>query len=134
MNILITGTSSGFGKLISETLAKKGHTVFASMRDINGRNAEKSKALADWAAKEDVKLEIVELDVTNDDSVNKAIADVTAKGKLDVIVNNAGSGISGNLEAQTVEDLQKQFDVNFFGPHRVAKAVIPHMRENKLGP
>jgi len=134
VNILITGSSSGFGELTAKTLAKKGHHVFASMRDISGRNAEKGKALEEWAKSEDVALEVVELDVGSDDSVEKAIKSIIdSRKEIDVVVNNAGFGIGGVLESFTADDLQKQFNVNVYGPHRVTRTVLPHMRGRKSG-
>src|ERR1051326_5407752 len=88
---IVTGSSSGFGRLISETLARQGYTVFASMRDIAGKNADKAAELRTFAEKENLTLHILDLDVTNDGSVERAIEQVIAQaGRIDVVVNNAG--------------------------------------------
>jgi NAD(P)-dependent dehydrogenase (short-subunit alcohol dehydrogenase family) len=127
-NILITGASSGFGKLMVQTLLAKGNTVFASMRGINGKN----KGVAD-----DLKsagAHIVELDVTHDESVESAARAVLKQVEgLDVLVNNAGVGVIGLQETFTPEDWRHIFDINVFGVQRVVRAFLPHMREKKKG-
>lgn len=126
--ILITGASGGFGKLTVKTLLNKGHQVAASMRDIDGKN----KAVADELYKAGAK--IVELDVTNDQSVingvSKAIAEL---GGLDVLFNNAGVGTLGMQEFFTTSDYQRLFDINVFGVQRMNRAVLPHFRQSKKG-
>jgi NAD(P)-dependent dehydrogenase (short-subunit alcohol dehydrogenase family) len=126
--ILITGASSGFGKLTAHTLLNKGHHVAAAMRDINGKNKKVAKELSDLGAK------IIELDVTNDESVsggvNKAINEL---GGLDVLFNNAGVGTIGMQEFFTTTDFQKLFEINVFGVQRMNRAVVPHFRKNKRG-
>lgn len=134
LNILITGCSSGFGKLTAETLAKDGHHVFASMRDIDGKNADSKAELLDWAEKEGVKIEIVELDVVDEAGVEAAISKVVeSAGYIDVLVNNAGVASMGVLEAYSIDEIHKLFDVLTFGPLRVNRAVLPHMRKRKSG-
>jgi NAD(P)-dependent dehydrogenase (short-subunit alcohol dehydrogenase family) len=133
-NVLVTGTSAGFGFLTVKTLLAAGHVVFATMRDPEGRNADKVAALKDAAASAPGKLHVLDLDVTNEASVNRAIADAIATaGHLDVIVNNAGVGTGGQLEGYTIEQFQQLFDVNVFGVQRVFRAVLPHMRARKQG-
>ena len=126
--ILITGASGGFGKLIVFALLQKGHSVAASMRDINGKN----KSIADELSKAGAK--IIEIDVTDDTSVNngvqKAIADLNG---LDVLINNAGTGVLGMQEFFTPADFQKVFDINVFGVQRMNRAVVPYFREKKDG-
>lgn len=126
--ILITGTSSGFGKLMAESLLDKGHKVIGTMRDVDGRNKEKARELADKGAV------IVEMDVTSDESVNSAIQNaLSSVGGIDVVVNNAGIGVSGRQESFEIKDFQKLFDVNVFGVQRVSRAIIPHFREKRSG-
>lgn len=127
--ILITGASSGFGRDTAEKLAATGHHVFAGMRDISGRNAATA---ADLRAK---GIEIVELDVTNDVSVEAAIASLLVKtgGKLDVLVNNAGVASAGVSEGFTPEQLRDVFEVNVFGIQRVLRAVLPTLRKQGDG-
>jgi NAD(P)-dependent dehydrogenase (short-subunit alcohol dehydrogenase family) len=126
--ILITGASSGFGKLTVKTLLDKGHQVAAAMRDINGKNKDISNEMSKLGTK------IIELDVTNDqsvaDGVKKAIIDL---GGLDVLFNNAGVGTIGMQEFFTISDYQKLFEVNVFGVQRMNRAVSPYFRQNKKG-
>jgi len=134
MNILVTGSTSGFGRSIVETLAQKGHRVFASMRAVAGKNAGVSGELEEWSRRENVDLEVVELDVTDEASVNSAVESILAKaGNIDVVVNNAGIGSTGYLEGFSMEQVKRMFDVNTLGPLRVNRAVLPHMRERKSG-
>jgi NAD(P)-dependent dehydrogenase (short-subunit alcohol dehydrogenase family) len=125
--ILITGANGGFGKLMFDTLAAKGHKVVAAMRDTGGRN----KNAADQFKKTG---EVVEIDVTVDSSVKSGVAQaIQVAGGLDVVINNAGTGVIGLQEAFTPEDLKKIFDINVFGVHRMNRAVLPHMRKNRSG-
>ena len=108
-NILVTGASSGFGRLIAEKLLGQGHTVVASMRGTADKNKTAADGLQDAGAK------VVEIDVTREESVNQGVADaIQAVGRLDVVVNNAGVGVLGLQESFTPEDWQKIFDVNLF--------------------
>ena len=133
-NVLITGTSAGFGDLISRTLVDKGYTVFATMRAPKGRNAERAVSLSAHAESKPGKLFVLELDVTSDDSVKIAVAKaIELGGPLDVVVNNAGIGCGGLAEAFTAEQWQQVFDINVFGVQRVSRAVLPSMRERGTG-
>ncbi|MDI1442989.1 SDR family oxidoreductase [Polyangium sp. 6x1] len=130
-NIFVTGTNSGFGRLITHTLAKKGHTVFATMRDIAGRNAAAAEELT---KAEGGRVHVLEMAATDDASVNKAVAAALEKaGHLDVVVNNAGYGSLGLEETLTSEELLRQYDVNVVGPHRVLRAALPSMRARGKG-
>jgi len=132
--ILVTGSSNGIGRLTVETLARGGHTVYASMRDANGRNAAVRLELVQLAKNENLDLRVIELDVTDDDSVEKAVVQVTKdSGRIDVLVNNAGVMNIGITEGFTLEQVQRQFDVNFFGTVRTNRAVLPHMRKQGEG-
>lgn len=134
-NILITGASTGFGKLTAQTLAKKGHMVIATMRDVNGRNAQHAKDLEQWAKDHQVKLGVLELDVTSDESVATAkdkILSLTT-GKLDVVINNAGVYGGGLTESFTIEDYKNLYDVNVFGSVRVTNAFLPTLRKQGSG-
>ncbi len=118
--ILVTGASSGLGLATANALAAQGHTVYGTSRDI--------KRLKDAAFKP------VEMDVTNDASVTAAIDQIVkAEGGIDVLVNNAGNGITGPLYAMPVDLAKKQFEVNFFGVVRVSSAVLPGMIEKGKG-
>jgi len=132
--ILVTGSSNGIGRLTVVTLARKGHTVYASMRDANGRNAAARLELRQLAKDENLDLTVIELDVTDDTSVEKAVADIIKNvGRVDVLVNNAGVMNIGITEGFTLEQVQRQFDVNFFGAVRMNRAVLPHMRSQGQG-
>jgi NAD(P)-dependent dehydrogenase (short-subunit alcohol dehydrogenase family) len=125
--VLVTGASSGFGRLTAETLARVGYRVFAGLRASAGRNAAAAAELRAFA-------EPVELDVTDDASVERAVAHVVAAaGGVDVVVNNAGLGAMGVSEGFTVEQVRQLFDVNVLGPVRVNRAVLPHMRRRGAG-
>ncbi len=127
-SVLVTGTSRGFGFLIARTLARAGHRVFAGMRDPSGRNADRRAALLADVAGLPGTIEVVELDVTSDASVDRAIGAATAASGLDVVVNNAGVAAAGVLESFTADQLRDLFDVNLFGVHRVTRAALPALR------
>jgi NAD(P)-dependent dehydrogenase (short-subunit alcohol dehydrogenase family) len=132
--ILITGASTGFGRNAAEKLARRGHHVFATMRDISGRNAEHRQSLERLAAREQLSLRVLELDVTDEQSVQTAVqAALRHAGHLDVVVNNAGVAGIGVTEAYTVEQFQQMFDTNFFSVVRVNRAVLPSMRQQRSG-
>lgn len=127
--VLITGTSSGFGRLIAETLARKKFHVFATMRNATTRNAAAARELEQLAQRESLNLHVLELDVTQDTSVEQAVNEVDEKcGRIDVLVNNAGYGIMDLSETVTVAQAQRQPDVNFFGVLRMNRAVLPGMK------
>jgi NAD(P)-dependent dehydrogenase (short-subunit alcohol dehydrogenase family) len=132
--VLITGSSTGFGRLFAETLARKGHTVFATMRDPGGRNAKNGSEIRTLAERDSLPIYILELDVTDDASVERAVDAAIAKaGRIDIVINNAGYFVSGLAEAVTTEQAQRLMDANFFGPVRVNRAVLPHMRRQRSG-
>src|SRR5712675_2854064 len=132
--VLITGASTGFGRLFTETLARKGHTVFATMRDLGGRNAKNVSEIRALAEKDSLPIHVLELDVTDDASVGRAVDAAVAKGgRIDVTINNAGYYLSGLEEAVTTEQAQRLMDTNFFGPVRVNRALLPHMRRQRSG-
>ena len=132
-NILITGASRGIGYLTAKTLAKGGHHVIASMRDIKGHNAAIATELAGWAAEHGHSLEVVELDVTSEVSVDSAIQALEERLDIDVLINNAGIMPCGITEAYTPEQVSACLDVNVVGVARTCRAVLPHMRERKSG-
>jgi NAD(P)-dependent dehydrogenase (short-subunit alcohol dehydrogenase family) len=132
--VLVTGASTGFGRLFTETLARKGYTVFATMRDPGGKNAKNAAEIEALAKKESLPIHILDLDVTKDDSVDKAVKAVVDKaGRIDIVINNAGFAVTGLLETITIEQAQNQFDTNFFGCVRVNRAALPYMRKQKSG-
>jgi NAD(P)-dependent dehydrogenase (short-subunit alcohol dehydrogenase family) len=132
--VLISGSSTGFGRLFAETLARKGHTVFATMRDPGGRNAKNAAEVRTLAEKDSLPIHVLEMDVTEDASVERAVDAVIAKaGRIDVAINNSGYYLSGLEEAVTTEQAQRLMDTNFIGSVRVNRAVLPHMRRQRNG-
>ena len=132
--ILVTGASSGFGQSSAKALAKAGHTVYASMRSLEGKSAESVAAYDEWARKEDVDLRTVALDVQSAESVEAAVKTViTDAGPIDAIVHNAGHMVYGPLEAFTPEQLAEQYDVNVLGTQRLNRAALSAMRERGRG-
>jgi len=132
--VLITGTSSGFGRLIAETLARKKFHVFATMRNTKARNVAPARELEQLAKQESLNLQVLELDVTQDASVEHAVAQaISGCGRIDVLINNAGYGIMDLSETVTLAQAQRQFDVNFFGVLRMNRAVLPAMKRQGSG-
>jgi len=132
--VIITGTSSGFWRLIAETLARKGFQVFATMRNTKAQNVAPARELEQLAQRESLNLHVLDLDVTQDASVEQAVAEVVSKtGRIDVLVNNAGYGIMDLSETITIEQAQRQLDVNFFGVVRMNRAVLPTMKSQESG-
>ncbi|MDN5204863.1 SDR family oxidoreductase [Fulvivirgaceae bacterium BMA10] len=132
--VVVTGSSNGIGYLTVLTLARQGHKVFATMRGSEGKNAHKKIEFLEIADSENLAIEVVELDVTDDHSVNKAVDQIIkSTDNIDVLINNAGVMFVGITEAYSLEQVQQQFDTNFFGVLRVSKAFLPHMREHRSG-
>jgi NADP-dependent 3-hydroxy acid dehydrogenase YdfG len=126
---LVTGTSSGFGKLIAQTLAANGIIVFAGMRNITTKNASIAAELNALP-----NITAVELDVANETSVQGAVEQIQAiKGKIDILVNNAGVVGMGLVEQFNNQEIQELFNTNFFGLLNVTRAVLPLMRRQKSG-
>ncbi|MEP7377301.1 MAG: SDR family oxidoreductase [Chitinophagaceae bacterium] len=133
-NIIVTGSSSGFGLLTVQTLAKKGHTVYATMRNMNTHNAGTAKALRDWAIANKVDIRMIDLDVTSDQSVNDAVEQVIREsGQIDVLINNAGLLMWGLSETLSTKQVDQLFQVNVFGADRMNKAVLPYMHLQQNG-
>ena len=132
--ILVTGSTTGFGRLTAETLARQGHRVFAAIRESTDKNAHVREELQTLAEKARLALQVVDLDVTDDASVKRAIEYVVhTANRLNVIVNNAGVSYTGPIEAFTLEQVQQQFDTNVFGVIRVNRAALPQMRAQGSG-
>jgi len=126
--VVITGASSGFGNLTARTLAAAGHTVYAGMRQIEGRNAPRAAELAELG------IHGVEMDVQDQESVDRAIETIVAEqGRLDVVIHNAGHMVLGPTEAFTPEQIAAQYDVNVVSTQRVNRAALPHLREQGSG-
>ncbi|MEU0284215.1 SDR family oxidoreductase [Streptomyces sp. NPDC006147] len=132
--ILITGASSGFGALTARALADAGHTVYAGMRHTAGRNASAVAEARAYAEEHEVDLRTVELDVSRQESVDAAVASVTAEaGRVDVVVHNAGHMVLGPAESFTPEQLAEIYDTNVLSTQRVNRAVLPLMRKRRNG-
>jgi NAD(P)-dependent dehydrogenase (short-subunit alcohol dehydrogenase family) len=118
--ILITGASSGFGRAIANALTAKDYRVFGTVRTPRAAPSDGFTTLP--------------LDVTQDESVRACISEVIqVTGRIDAVINNAGIGIAGAIEDTTATEAQAQFDTNFFGLHRVCRAVLPHLRAQRAG-
>ncbi len=119
--VLITGGSSGIGKAIGVYLSSLGYTVYGTTRDLT-----KHSDFTDF--------KLLALDVRLQESIDKAVESIIAEhGKLDVLINNAGIGITGPLEETPLEEIEKAFDTNLYGPIRMMKSVLPYMRSQKKG-
>ena len=127
--VLITGSSSGIGLATSLYLARRGYTVWATMR-----NLEKAGELRKIIESERLPIEIAQLDVCDDSSVKAAVTQILQKsGRIDVLVNNAGYGLRGAIEEVSLDEWKAQFETNFFGVIRVTQAVLPQMRAQRSG-
>jgi NAD(P)-dependent dehydrogenase (short-subunit alcohol dehydrogenase family) len=132
--IIVTGASSGFGLMTAKALAHAGHTVYASMRDVAGKNAPQVASIADYAKANGVDLRTVELDVQSEPSAATAIATVVRDhGHLDVVVHNAGHMSYGPAEAFTPEQFAQLYDINVLGTQRVNRAALPQLRKQGRG-
>jgi len=127
---LITGTSTGIGLATAVTLARGGHTVFATMRNPAGGGGE-IRALA---GAEKLAITVATMDVDDDASVRAAVAQALAQsGRIDVLVNNAGVGVHGSVEELPISEFRRAMETNFFGALRCIQAVAPGMRERRHG-
>jgi len=127
--VLITGTNSGFGWLTAHSVAALGHKVYATIRDTEGKNADKAKALAQVE-----NVTVLDASLTDETSVKNAIDTIiAAEGRIDVLVNNAGISAFGVAESFTTDDVQGMFDVNVIAPWRLLKLALPFMRKQSEG-
>ncbi|UNK49930.1 SDR family oxidoreductase [Lysobacter sp. S4-A87] len=132
--IVITGASSGFGRLTAEALARAGHTVYASMRNTTGRNATVVEQMKAFSQEHVLDLRTVEMDVQSQESVDQAIEQVIAEaGRIDVLIHNAGHMAFGPAEAFTAEQYAQLYDINVLSTQRVNRAVLPHLRGQRKG-
>src|SRR5262245_23931756 len=132
--VIVTGASSGFGRMAAEQLAKAGHTVFAGMRETAGRNAPQVEAVRQFSREQHADLRTVEMDVVSQQSVDAAVSTIMAEtGHIDVVVHNAGHMVFGPSEAFTPEQFAQLYDVNVLSTQRVNRAVLPHLRNQHRG-
>jgi NAD(P)-dependent dehydrogenase (short-subunit alcohol dehydrogenase family) len=129
-NIIITGSSNGFGLKAAKDFADKGNKVYATMRNPNGKNANAKADLESYST----HIKVVDMDVTNEASVKEAMATILAEaGSVDVLINNAGIMYLGITEAFSVEQAKFQMETNYFGAIRVMQAILPSMRKAGSG-
>ena len=127
--VLITGTSKGIGYTTALTLARAGHTVYATLR-----NPARAKELATEFSKMGLPIHVAVMDVDSDESVANAFATIyETAGHIDVLVNNAGIERNGALEDLSMDDIRATMETNYFGAIRCAKAVLPQMRQRRIG-
>src|ERR1700716_263567 len=132
--IVVTGASSGFGRLSANALAKAGHIVYASMRGTTDRNAAQVVDVQKFAKDNCVDLRAIELDVGSQQSADAAIAKIVAEqGRLDVVIHNAGHMVFGPAEAFTPEQLAELYDINVLSTQRVNRAILPQLRKQRHG-
>jgi len=132
--VIVTGASSGFGRLSANAVARSGHTVYASMRETSGRNAPQVAELQKFAKENKIDLRAIELDVQSQDSVDRAVAKiVSTHGHIDVVIHNAGHMVFGPAEAFTPEQLAELYDINVLSTQRVNRAILPQLRKQRNG-
>ena len=118
--VLVTGASSGFGRLTASFLAERGYVVFGTSRKAASMSGD--------------GFEMIQLDITSDQSVKECVSTILQKtGRIDVLVNNAGQAVTGGLEETSVDEAKAHFDSNFFGTIRMVNAVLPDMRKRRSG-
>jgi len=126
---IVTGSSSGIGFETALALARDGYYTYATMRD-----TKKGSKILEITKKENLKIEVLQLDVDKEDTIKNCINKIVAdKKRIDVLVNNAGYGLFGCLEDLSIEDLKSQFETNFFGLIKTIQEVLPTMRKQKSG-
>lgn len=129
-NVIITGSSSGFGLKAAKDFADKGYQVFATMRKPDGKNTEKKAELVNHSE----HIKVVDMDVTNEASVKNAINTIIAEVEnIDILINNAGIAYLGITEAFSVAQAHQQMETNYYGAIRVMQAILPSMRKAGLG-
>ena len=127
--VLVTGCSSGIGLFTAIEFAKNGDTVFAGLRDLSKKDVLEAEAL-----KANVKVNMIQLDISDNSSINDAINKINnVHGRIDVLVNNAGYGYFGSVESTSIKEFKEQFDTDFFGAIRMIHGVLPIMREQESG-
>jgi NAD(P)-dependent dehydrogenase (short-subunit alcohol dehydrogenase family) len=127
--VLVTGATDGLGRATAILLAERGYRVFAG-----GRSAERRAALEEFAREKKLPLEVLQLDVTSDMSVDATVSEIERRaGPVEALVNNAGIGIGAAMEEISIADMLKQFETNLFGVMRVTRRVLPEMRKRRRG-
>ena len=127
-NVVVTGSSTGIGQATVLSLAQGGHTVFATMRNLDARGP-----LLELAGEYASRIHIEALDVDSNESVESCFSTILAKNQVDALVNNAGVGGGGSVEETSIETFQSCLETNLFGTLRCTKAILPAMREQRSG-
>nr|MDO8115256.1 SDR family oxidoreductase [Candidatus Sigynarchaeota archaeon] len=131
--VLITGCSSGFGFLTAKLLASKGYKVYATMRDVDGRNKQKREELEASVADKST-LKVLDCNVLDEASIKAAVTKIIEiESCIDVLINNAGYALYGPIEFGKDDDIRKEFETDVLGYLRMIKAVLPHMRKQRSG-
>ena len=126
---VVTGSSTGIGYETSLILARNGFLTYATMRNLN-----KSESIESITTKENLPINIKQLDVTDDTSVKNAVEAISSEtGRIDLLVNNAGYGLNGAFEDLAMDEIKAQYETNLFGLIRTTQAVLPIMRRQKSG-
>ena len=126
---VVTGSSTGIGYETALILARNGFLTYATMRDLG-----KSENILSVAKEEHLPLKVLQLDVTDDNSIKETIKSIIAEaGRIDVLINNAGYGLVGPFEDLAIDEIKKLYETNFYGVIRTTDAVLPHMRGQKSG-
>jgi NAD(P)-dependent dehydrogenase (short-subunit alcohol dehydrogenase family) len=126
---VVTGSSSGIGLATSLALARNGYLTYATMRNLAKRDSVQSTA-----EKQHLSIRTVQLDVTDENSVKNAIQSILSEsGRIDLLVNNAGYGLTGALEDIRIDEIRALYETNLFGVIRVTQAVLPTMRKQGSG-
>src|SRR5258708_27564743 len=126
--VVITGSSSGFGRLFADKFARNGYSVFATMRGVNGKNARSAENLRAFAAQNALPIEVMEMDVTDEESVNTCVGGVVSKaGRIDVLITNAGFAYVDLMETITTEQTQSIFETSACASQRTRRAPLPEM-------
>ncbi|PNY79296.1 oxidoreductase [Deinococcus koreensis] len=132
--IVISGAGSGFGALTARALADSGNIVYAGIRETTGRNAGRVQEAQNYAREHGAHLRTIELDVSSQDSVDSAVAQIiTEAGRLDVVIHNAGHMVNGPTEAFLPEQLAQVYDTNVLSTQRLNRAALPHLRKQGHG-
>lgn len=133
-NVLVTGCSGRLARHVAVALARRGHWVFASMPDCFGVNVNAARNIKNVGVMKGYRLDVLEMDVTDQNSVDRAVSSIVQRaGYLDAVIHASSLGALGLAESFTVEQVRDVFDVNVFGVQRVNRAVLPHMRERRSG-
>lgn len=134
-NILITGGASGLGKLLSQSLATKGHRIFVAIDQPEGKNIIIAHYLTQWAKEHEVQLHVLDMDISTCQSVKNAVKQMAlmTSSNIDVVINNASCGFTGLNESLAVSQTEHMFQINVIGTDRIMKTILPYMYKRHEG-